>query len=523
MGDPLEIEIKLVAAPAMLEALRQSPLLAGEGREALLRNTYFDTADGRLGAQGAALRVREGEGERQQTLKLPAVDGPGRREWTAAAPAEGPPLPDAFPPRARAALNRLAADAPLTPFAAAQTARTVRRLRYRHSTIEAAFDTVRIVAREQAEETCELELELVTGRLADVLNLAGRLPLGPDLWWSVRSKTGRAHALAFADRPVAVRALPVSFSPAPTVREGFHAIAWNCLSQLLANLPLVIADADPEAVHQSRVALRRLAAALSLFRPVTSDADTPVLRAGIGAATRGLGEARDLFVLAGRVERAARRTGLPAAELLAHIAACRARADGAAQAEFAGSVFQHLLVRFAEWTEGAGWSRAEAVALAQPLAPFAATRLAARRRKLLRKGRDLSTLSPPALHRLRIEAKKLRYGIEFFAPLFDGPASARIGKALERLQDSLGELNDMAVAARGGEHLFAGIDPILGAELEARLRELTVAERKTERKLLSRADKALRKIADLPKPWAGVRRKTRAGQAQTASASTHSG
>ena len=52
-------------------------------------------------------------------------------------------------------------------------------------------------------------------------------------------------------------------------------------------------------------------------------------------------------------------------------------------------------------------------------------------------------------HRLRIQAKKLRYAVEFFASLFESKRAAKRRKqllpALERWQDGLGDLNDIAV------------------------------------------------------------------------------
>jgi CHAD domain-containing protein len=52
-------------------------------------------------------------------------------------------------------------------------------------------------------------------------------------------------------------------------------------------------------------------------------------------------------------------------------------------------------------------------------------------------------------HRLRIQAKKLRYAAEFFATLFTSKLAAKRREhfldALERLQDGLGDLNDIAV------------------------------------------------------------------------------
>jgi triphosphatase len=61
----------------------------------------------------------------------------------------------------------------------------------------------------------------------------------------------------------------------------------------------------------------------------------------------------------------------------------------------------------------------------------------------------LERLDPRRRHKLRIQAKKLRYGAEFFGDLFDGRRAAKrreaFSAALERLQDALGDLNDIAV------------------------------------------------------------------------------
>jgi CHAD domain-containing protein len=72
-----------------------------------------------------------------------------------------------------------------------------------------------------------------------------------------------------------------------------------------------------------------------------------------------------------------------------------------------------------------------------------------RRNKIAKRGARLVELHPVRRHRLRIQAKKLRYSCEFFGSAFPGKRSARRHKeliaALERLQDTLGDLNDISV------------------------------------------------------------------------------
>ncbi len=89
-----------------------------------------------------------------------------------------------------------------------------------------------------------------------------------------------------------------------------------------------------------------------------------------------------------------------------------------------------------------------------PLADFAAPLLDKRWRKLRRGGEDIAAHSFEALHELRLEAKRLRYAAELFAPLWGGKAARRFLKRLSALQEALGTVNDAAVA-RG---LLASLD-----------------------------------------------------------------
>lgn len=321
MAQPLEIEIKLTATPAMLENLRTHPQLAGEDQAATLTTTYFDTSGGRLKRGGAALRIRDAGESREQTLKLvsPNAASVRRNEWNVAV-AGDLPEPSGFPAKARSALARLLGGETLEPVATTRIERTTRRLHFGDSAIEIAFDVGTIEAGGRKEDVCELELELVQGNLVDVIALALKLPLGPDLSWSISSKAERCHALAYAVPPAAAHAKPVRLSPAMNVAQGFHAIAWNCLEQLLANYPMVIATGDPEGVHQARVAIRRLRAAGNVFAELTDDEAGPILRAELKAVAAGLGQARDLHVLLERASRAARAADGDLNDMLAHLA-----------------------------------------------------------------------------------------------------------------------------------------------------------------------------------------------------------
>lgn len=508
MSAPHETEVKLAASPAMLAELRRHPQLAGAGRTSNQVTTYFDTPSGRLWHGGASLRIRTDGKVREQTLKLGGAGSKAirRQEWNAPISAGRPDL-SGFPKAARTALVKLLEAAPLDEIGTTTIARTTRRIQYGRAVIEVAFDLGKIEAGSRAEGVSEIEFEIVEGKIADLVALALELPLGPDLAWSVLSKGERCHDLAFDLPPAVSRAGKVELSQLSDVARGFQAIAWNCLSQLLANYPLVIASGDPEAVHQARVAVRRLRAAFSLFGKAIDDDVAPVLRAALKAVANGLAPARDLHVLIEQVA-AHRPAGPEWQELEDQLVARKDEALRGAKTMLESSQFQRLLFETAGWIEGGDWfCENREIARDKTLASFARSVLSRRRRKLRKYSGRLSELSDAERHRLRIAAKKLRYATEFFASLYQGRSVAKdrraIAKALAELQDNLGELNDIAVAGAKMPGWLEKAGPITAARMEALLDEMLTARRKSRRKLIRKAEMSLDKIVRSPSWWEG--------------------
>jgi CHAD domain-containing protein len=118
------------------------------------------------------------------------------------------------------------------------------------------------------------------------------------------------------------------------------------------------------------------------------------------------------------------------------------------------------VLRFGEWIERRGW-RGErrdvddgASRYGQPARELAAQLLARRQRKARKRGREFADMPAAERHKLRIALKKLRYTAEFFASLYPRKRTDKYVNALKRLQDDLGDLNDLAVAERLLDELF---------------------------------------------------------------------
>jgi CHAD domain-containing protein len=232
--------------------------------------------------------------------------------------------------------------------------------------------------------------------------------------------------------------------------EAFRAVVHNCLRQIIANEPGV-RTGDAEALHQMRIGLRRLRAAITAFTKVSSDSKQNRIKTELKAATNKLAPARDLDVFAADVFKHLSETGAGEKEFAeaSRDFTLRRKKTYAALADFVRSKrFRKTLLDVAEWVETGPWTRANAGA-EQPIKKHAADVLTKFRKQIRKKESDLHELDAYARHKLRIRAKKLRYMIDFFGGVFPGHKNVKRRQtalnSLKTLQDTLGRLNDIAV------------------------------------------------------------------------------
>lgn len=207
-----------------------------------------------------------------------------------------------------------------------------------------------------------------------------------------------------------------------STRQAFRAVGRACLKQIVDNTPPLL-KGDAEGVHQMRVGLRRLRAAMALFADLVRNAETTTIKRELRWLVGELAPAREMQVLIERV------------------------------AEVASECFRALTLDVAAWLEAGRWMRPQDDLVRslgdRPLENFAADELTRRLRKVRKSGRRLVRLDARRRHKLRIRVKKLRYAGEFFGELFAGGRARRrykrLSNALERLQDGLGDLNDILV------------------------------------------------------------------------------
>jgi triphosphatase len=446
-----EIELKLEFDPADLARIRAHPLLAAtDSQRKNLHSIYYDTADLDLRKAGVSLHLRHTDGRIVQTIKS-ANGNAGlfdRSEWEHEVKDRDIDLIAAIGTALEPLLSVRVRNA-LRPVFETRVNRTVYQVARNGSDIEVALDRGEVAAIGRQAAINEIELELKHGEPTELFRLARKLDATVPLRIASKVKAERGYELVEDAHQAFEKARQIQLDPSMASGSAFRAIVHNCLVQIIANDPGVCAG-DAEALHQMRIGLRRLRAAITAFAEVSADSRQNRIKTELKAATNKLGPARDLDVFAADVFKHLSETGAGEKEFAeaSRDFTLRREKTYAALADFVRSKrFRRTLLNVAEWVETGRWTRARADA-EQPIKKHAADILAKFRKQIRKKGRDLHELDARARHKLRIRAKKLRYMIEFFGDVFPGHKNVKRRQtsltSLKTLQDTLGSLNDIA-------------------------------------------------------------------------------
>ncbi len=444
---PIETELKLRLPAHAYARLAAHPLLAAVPMQKLqLLNAYYDTPDLALFKERVAVRQRRKGWQWLLTVKGADISAGGlaqRREWEVPTEA-GRFCFDHIDDKALR-LKLVSLTPRLEPIFRTDFTRRVWLLEPDAETrIEVALDRGEVQSRQNSEPICELELELLAGQPVALYRLAMQLTEHIALHPEPASKAERGYRL-FTAAPVKPRkAGSLKFDGQLPPCAAFRHIALDCLAHLQGNERGAIAGQDPEFIHQARVAIRRLRAALKLF--------APVLPAGFAAAwnpawretAAALGDARNWDVFIDEILpplQSAFPDHPEVVQLTKRAQRQQKIAQHRAAAALASPDYSWLMLDFS----GALWSLADAPE-APAIAAFARQRLQRRQRQVVNLAKQITQLDSEQRHGLRICCKKLRYALEFFAPLFASGQHTHLRSALASAQDILGEMNDLHTA-----------------------------------------------------------------------------
>jgi len=268
--------------------------------------------------------------------------------------------------------------------------------------------------------------------------------------------------------------LDLHLRPEMTAGDALRQIHRRLLSIQVANEAGVQANLDSEFLHDFRVACRRARSALAQIRGVLPLAAADRHRQELAWLGTMTGPVRDLDVYLEKM--ADYRSSLPAA-VRDDLAPLDAFLHTRHAIEHRRLVEALTSPRYRDLVDG--WQRALVSPTAtqrqppdatQPVAILATQRIWRAYRRVLRHGRAIGQESPDtALHRLRIDCKKLRYLMEFFRSLYDPEAIDRLIDLLKELQDNLGEFNDLSVQQKTLHRLARAMHDADGAPVETYL------------------------------------------------------
>lgn len=467
----METELKLrildQVRPRDLEHLDWSPYQLGPRLRHKLRDIVLDTSDRTISDSRHALRVRRDGRLVYLTLKGPPGASRGsrheREEWEELIARDAVEDRRLWPSEIASRVEALIGDQQLEPLIKVENQRRTWDVLYAGAIIaELALDegTIRAgghampfheIEVEVKAEGAEPHLEAIEQRLKQALRLADQ----------PQTKLARGLQLLEQDQGTPSDATPkVAMEAEASLAEASRTILRHHWKKLRDNEPGVRAG-DPEAVHDMRVATRRLRAMMEVLSGIAFDPDDIApLRKGLKRLAAALGVVRDAEVWLASVDEYAAK--LPDAEqagfdplrqrlnsmrdvgredLFATLANKRmarlldqletfVTTPGVGLAEF-----EHFAPRVRDATGSALWLRLEAVQVFEVVMPEAPLLL---------------------LHELRIACKKLRYTIELFQDALPKDAE-QMHEELVAAQDHLGSLHDADVA-------LPFIDEFLGME-----------------------------------------------------------
>jgi len=416
----------------------------------VMRAVYHDTPDLTLFRWGITLRRREGGSDEGWHMKLPVAGADGSSRDELRLPLDAGPV-GAVPGGFVEVVAPLLRGRQLQPIVTLSTERAPHVLRdgAGRPLVEVVDDIVSVL-RDGRTVTVfrEIEVEAVDAEdeaAADVMSALGDTFLALGAEPSSVSKAASALGPRTAEPPD-VPEWPMP-SPDGLAVDAIRAVLATHVRHLLMADIGVRRDL-PDAVHQMRVAARRIRSALGTFSPLIEPEADEYLRAELKWMASELGAIRDTEVMLARLDDHAGQLQDPA-----DTERCRASIDPLLQARLSAARSSALAAlrsdRHQQLVEDLVGAAVDPPVTDAAYAPCEETLLplVARTWKRLRRAISALEMDGPSetWHAARIKAKRARYAAESVAPIFGG-RMAKYAQRMSEVTELLGEHQDAHVA-----------------------------------------------------------------------------
>lgn len=251
--------------------------------------------------------------------------------------------------------------------------------------------------------------------------------------------------------------------PDMTAREATGMILNFLLRVMQQNAAGIIADIDTEFLHDFRVAIRRTRSAISQIKGVLPKDIRDQFKADFAVLQKASNHLRDLDVyLLNKIKYqqmlpAPLRAGLePLFEQLQE----ERKKEHKNLVKMVGEDSYKRLIESWDALLNSIADQLETKNSNRPVIDLARKFILKKYKQVIEIGSQIKDDSPTVqLHQLRIECKKLRYLLEFFASLFPQDEIALLVKQLKKLQDNLGDFNDLSVQQKSLKQYLEAISP----------------------------------------------------------------
>lgn len=286
---------------------------------------------------------------------------------------------------------------------------------------EASFDQVLMICGEKKFWMQEIELEFKSGQLDKFKSFVRQLaplPLNP----SKCSKFQVAMGHFLRDSP------PFSIDTPNDIADQILKINFEKLKENEADFRKSF---NPEAIHNMRVAIRRLRAAIKTFKRIIP-AKAKKIRAGLHKLGRILGKKRDLDVFSEFVLHTVNVKSISFQKL--------ARQTEQSQRKILSKLKSNYYTKLVESLEQLKTETSK-----QNILKLSRNQIRKKLKKVIEIASSIdSKVDDKTLHKLRISIKKLRYICEFFEPIFSKYICSLCSliEKTKKIQDILGDHQD---------------------------------------------------------------------------------
>ncbi|HID03927.1 MAG TPA: CHAD domain-containing protein [Desulfobacterales bacterium] len=241
----------------------------------------------------------------------------------------------------------------------------------------------------------------------------------------------------------------VPLRPEMTSLEAVQQIHSFLLTSIYRNEEGIISDFDSEFLHDLRVAVRRTRSALSLLKGVLATDETDRFKEDFRFIGQITGPVRDLDVYLlnknSHMDSVPERLQQGLSYFFENLTKRRKEEQRKLVRTLRSNRYQQILTDWSQLLDKENTLPAgEKGDL--PIGVLAGKIIHKRFRRIIKDGSKIHTGTPDhELHRLRIQCKKLRYSLEFFATLYEQRQMKQFIQQLKLLQNNLGDFNDLSV------------------------------------------------------------------------------